>query len=63
MYNGCRAKVGSDVFLKLMEELSSITLAVRAGGKQLRMSRYNIMDSARCFLAILEKSVGRSGNT
>jgi hypothetical protein len=60
MHNGCRAKVGSDVFLKLMEKLSSITLAVRAGGKQLRMSRYNIMDSARCFLAILEKSVGCS---
>ena len=60
MHSGCRAKVGSDVFLKLMGELSSITLAVRAGGKQLRMSRYNIMDSARCFLAILEKCVGCS---
>ena len=60
MQNGCKSKVGSHVFLKLMEELSSITLAVRAGGKQLHMSRYNIMDSARCFLAILEKSVGCS---
>ena len=60
MHSGCRGKVGSDVLLKHMGELSSITLAVRAGGKQLRMSRYNIMDSARCFLAILEKCVGCS---
>ena len=56
--NGRRSQVGTEIFLKLMEELSSITLAVRAGGKPIHMARYNIMDAARCFLVILEKCVG-----
>ena len=50
---GRRAQVGSDVFLKLMEELSSITLAVRAGGKQLRMSRYKRWLSSRGLSTVL----------
>ena len=53
MHSGCRAKVGSDVFLKLMGELSSITLAVRAGGKQLRMSRYKRWLSSRGLSTVL----------
>ena len=53
MHSGCRAKVGSDVFLKHMGELPSITLAVRAGGKQLRMSRYKRWLSSRGLSTVL----------
>ena len=53
MHSGCRGKVGSDVFLKHMGELSSITLAVRAGGKQLRMSRYKRWLSSRGLSTVL----------
>ena len=45
--------VGSDVLLKHMGELSSITLAVRAGGKQLRMSRYKRWLSSRGLSTVL----------